>query len=65
MTSGSLTRDKEPEEHPGRRDMTPFPGEDAVMMVSDGCPLSGGVIGLSQVPELSLTAVRDLGTQGL
>jgi hypothetical protein len=40
MTSGSLTRDKEPEEDPGRSDAMPFPREDAFMTVDDGRPPS-------------------------
>jgi hypothetical protein len=40
MTSGSVTRDKEPEEDPSERGTTPFPGEDAVMMVFNGRPSS-------------------------
>jgi hypothetical protein len=49
MTSGSLTRDREPKEDLGGRGATPFPREDAVMMVYDGRPLLGGVIYLTKV----------------
>jgi hypothetical protein len=42
MTSGSLTRDKEPEGDPDRKGTTPFPREEAVMTVYDGCPLPRG-----------------------
>jgi hypothetical protein len=38
MTSRSLTRDKEPEEHPGGSDVMPFTREDAVMTVYDAAP---------------------------
>jgi hypothetical protein len=38
MTSVSLTQDREPEKDPGRSDTLPFHGEDAVMMIYDGCP---------------------------
>jgi hypothetical protein len=38
MTSGSLTEDKEPEEDLGGREAMPFPREDAIIIVSDGCP---------------------------
>jgi hypothetical protein len=38
MTSRSLTREKELEEDMGKSDSTPFNEEDAVMMVSGGCP---------------------------
>jgi hypothetical protein len=42
MTSGSLTRDKEPEEDLGRNDVMPFPRKDAVMTVyDDGHPPLG------------------------
>jgi hypothetical protein len=47
MTSGTLTRDKECEEDPGRRDVTPFPEEDVVTTVHDGCPLPGGAVCLT------------------
>jgi hypothetical protein len=47
MTSGSLTRDKEPEEDMGESDSTPFNEEDAVMMVYGGCPLLGGTVCLT------------------
>jgi hypothetical protein len=40
MISRSLTQDMEPEDDPGKSDVMPFPGEDAVMMVYDGCPPS-------------------------
>jgi hypothetical protein len=36
MISGSLTRDMELEEHQDRRDVMPFPEEDAVMTVYEG-----------------------------
>jgi hypothetical protein len=39
MTSGSLTRDKEPEEALGGSDAMPFLGEDAVVTVYDGWPI--------------------------
>jgi hypothetical protein len=38
MTSRSLTEDKEPEEDLGGREAMPFPREDAIIIVSDGCP---------------------------
>jgi hypothetical protein len=41
MISVSLTRGMELDEDPGISDMTPFPMEDAVMMVYDGCPPPG------------------------
>jgi hypothetical protein len=47
MTTGSLTRDRELEEDPGRRGATPFPGEDAVVTVYDGRPLPGGTMYLT------------------
>jgi hypothetical protein len=47
ITSGSLTRDKEPEEDMGKSDSTPFNEEDAVMMVYGGCPLLGGTVCLT------------------
>jgi hypothetical protein len=42
ITSGSLTRDKEPVDDPDGCDMMPFPREDAVVMVYNGHPLQGG-----------------------
>jgi hypothetical protein len=36
MISGFLTRDKEPDEDPSKRDTLPFPREDAAMTVYDG-----------------------------
>jgi hypothetical protein len=41
ITLGSLIWDKEPEEVPGKSDAMPFPREDAVMTVYDGCPPLG------------------------
>jgi hypothetical protein len=38
MISGSITRDAELDEYPGRSDTMPFPGEDADMMFYGGCP---------------------------
>jgi hypothetical protein len=38
MISGPLTRGMELDEDPSRSDMMPFPGEDAVTIVYDGCP---------------------------
>jgi hypothetical protein len=38
MTSGSFTRDREPEEDPGGIGVTPFPREDAVVTFYNGCP---------------------------
>jgi hypothetical protein len=38
MTSGCLTRDKEPEGYPGGGGVIPFPREEAIMRVYDGCP---------------------------
>jgi hypothetical protein len=43
MFMGSLTWDMEPEEEPGERDVTPFTGEDVVMMVYGRHTLWGGV----------------------
>jgi hypothetical protein len=43
IISGSLTQDMEPEEDPRGGDVMPFPREDVVMTVCDGCPLLGGV----------------------
>jgi hypothetical protein len=64
MTSGSLTRDKEPEEDQGGRGVTPFPGEEMVTTVYDGRPLPGGIVCLTSVLGPLLAAVRDSGTQG-
>jgi hypothetical protein len=47
ITSGSLTRDKEPEEDMGESDSTPFNEEDAVMMVYGGRPLLKGAVCLT------------------
>jgi hypothetical protein len=47
MTSGSLTRDKEPEEDMGESDSTPFNEEDAVVMVYGGRPLLRSAVCLS------------------
>jgi hypothetical protein len=41
MASGSLARGMEVDEVPDEGDTMPFPGEDAVMTIYDGCPLSG------------------------
>jgi hypothetical protein len=41
MISWSLTQAIELDEDPGGSDTIPFPGEDAVMMVYDGCPPPG------------------------
>jgi hypothetical protein len=38
IVSRPLTRDLEPKEDSGRRDVMPFPEEDAVLMVYDGHP---------------------------
>jgi hypothetical protein len=38
MISGSLTRGMEHDEDSGGSDVMPFPGENAVMVVYDGCP---------------------------
>jgi hypothetical protein len=43
ITSRSLTQGGELEEDPGGSDVMPFPREDAIMMVYDGCLLQGGV----------------------
>jgi hypothetical protein len=43
MASGSLTRGMELDEVPEEGDVTPFPREDAVMMIYDGCPPAGDV----------------------
>jgi hypothetical protein len=43
MVSGSLTWDMEPKEDLGGRDVMPFPREDVVMTVYDGCLLQRGV----------------------
>jgi hypothetical protein len=43
IVSGSLTWDMEPKEDLGRRDVMPFPREDVVMTVNDGCLLQRGV----------------------
>jgi hypothetical protein len=37
MTSGALSKGKEPEGDPGEKGMMPFPGEEVVMMIY-GCP---------------------------
>jgi hypothetical protein len=39
ITSGALTKGKEPEGDPGGKGMTPFPTEEAVMAIYDRCPL--------------------------
>jgi hypothetical protein len=39
MTTGSLCRGMEVDEAPVKGDMTPFPGEDAVMMIFGRDPL--------------------------
>jgi hypothetical protein len=41
MASGSLTQGMEIDEVPNEGDATPFPGEDAVMMIYDEHPSSG------------------------
>jgi hypothetical protein len=41
MTSGSLIWDRELKEESGRRGVIPFPREDAVTMVYDGCSPPG------------------------
>jgi hypothetical protein len=41
MTSGSLTRGMEVDEVPNEGDATPFPREDAVKTIYDGCPSLG------------------------
>jgi hypothetical protein len=38
MTSGSLTWEAEPDEGPEGSDAMPFPEENAVMMILEGCP---------------------------
>jgi hypothetical protein len=38
MTSGALTKGKEPEGDPSEKGVTPFPGEEAVMMIDGGWP---------------------------
>jgi hypothetical protein len=43
MASGSLTRGMELDKIPDKGDATPFPGEDAVMMVYNGRPPLGDV----------------------
>jgi hypothetical protein len=44
MTTGSLTQDRGPEADLSGGSMTPFLGQDVVMMVYNWCPLLGGVI---------------------
>jgi hypothetical protein len=46
-TSGSLARGKEPKGDLGGKGATPFPEEEAVMTVYDGCPLPGGSVYLT------------------
>jgi hypothetical protein len=41
MALRSLTRGMEVDEVPNEGDVTPFPGEDAIMMIYDGRPSSG------------------------
>jgi hypothetical protein len=50
MASGSLVRGMEVDEVPDEGDMTPFLGEDAVMMIYDGRP----TVGMCRVPNPSL-----------
>jgi hypothetical protein len=59
MTSGSPTRGWKLEEDPGGSNTTPFPREDAVMMVYDGCPPPGR----HRVSNLTVNLLR-LGTWG-
>jgi hypothetical protein len=47
VSSGSLTRDKEPEEDLSGRDTTPFPMEDVVMTAYDRRPLPGSTVCLT------------------
>jgi hypothetical protein len=47
VSSGSLTRDKDPEEDLSDRDTTPFPREDVVMTAYDRHPLPGSAICLT------------------
>jgi hypothetical protein len=61
MISGSLTRDMELEEHQDRRDVMPFPEEDAVMTVYEG---GGGTTCPTYVPGSQLIVVENPGTQG-
>jgi hypothetical protein len=42
MTSGSLTWEAEPDEGPEGSDAMPFPEENAVMMILEGCPPPSG-----------------------
>jgi hypothetical protein len=37
--SGSVAQGVEVDEVPDEGDTTPFPGEDTIMMIYDGCPL--------------------------
>jgi hypothetical protein len=39
MVLGSVAQDMEPKEDPSEKDVMPFTGEDAVMMVHNGHPL--------------------------
>jgi hypothetical protein len=41
MTSRSITQGMEVNEVPDEGDAMPFPGEDMVMMIYDGCPSLG------------------------
>jgi hypothetical protein len=42
MTSGSLTWEAEPDEGPEGSDAMPFPEENAIMTILEGCPSPSG-----------------------
>jgi hypothetical protein len=41
MTTGALTKGKEPKGDSGRKGVTPYPEEEVVMVIYDGCPTGG------------------------
>jgi hypothetical protein len=63
IVSWPLTRDLEPKEDSGRRDVMPFPEEDAVLMVYDGHPPPFAVASHVQPESQDPNSLR-LGTQG-
>jgi hypothetical protein len=42
MTTGALTKGKEPKGDPGGKSVTPYPEEEAVMVIYGSCPRRGG-----------------------
>jgi hypothetical protein len=65
MTSGSFTWGAEPNEGPNGSDTTPFPKENAIIMVFRGCPLVGRHRMSSLGPGIQLAVVGAVGAKGV